>query len=41
MHTTFLKSLTLMGQGMAGIFTVILVIFLLLLILGRKKDKTS
>ncbi|MDD3059002.1 MAG: OadG-related small transporter subunit [Sphaerochaeta sp.] len=41
MYTTFLKSLTLMGQGMAGIFTVILVIFVVLSVLGRKKDKSS
>jgi len=41
MQTTFMKSLTLMGQGMVGIFTVILVIFFVLLVLGKRKDKSS
>jgi Na+-transporting methylmalonyl-CoA/oxaloacetate decarboxylase gamma subunit len=42
MTTAFNQSLVLMGQGMAGIFAVILVIYLVILFLGRpprKKDK--
>jgi hypothetical protein len=36
MNTAFTLSLRLMGQGMAAIFAVILLIYLVLLVLGRK-----
>ena len=36
MESLFTKSLTLMAQGMAAIFVVILIIYLVLLVLGRK-----
>ncbi|AEV29278.1 hypothetical protein SpiGrapes_1467 [Sphaerochaeta pleomorpha str. Grapes] len=35
MITAFTQSLKLMGQGMAGIFAVILIIYLVILFLGR------
>ncbi|ADY12341.1 OadG-related small transporter subunit [Sphaerochaeta globosa] len=37
MDTVFGKSLTLMAQGMVGIFVVILIIFFVLLVLGKSK----
>lgn len=37
MNTLFGKSLTLMAQGMVGIFVVIFIIFFVLLFLGRQK----
>ncbi|HPE94322.1 MAG: OadG-related small transporter subunit [Sphaerochaeta sp.] len=37
MNTIFGKSLTLMAQGMVGIFVVILIIFFVLLALGKNK----
>jgi len=39
MHETFLVSLQLMGQGMVGIFAVILIIYVVLLFLGKPKKK--
>ncbi|MGH0053282.1 MAG: hypothetical protein ACQ5SW_07840 [Sphaerochaetaceae bacterium] len=39
MQSNFLKSLTLMGQGMLAIFVVIFLIFLVLLFLGKTKKK--
>ncbi|MDD2395868.1 MULTISPECIES: hypothetical protein [Sphaerochaeta] len=39
MNTLFGKSLTLMAQGMTGIFVVILIIFFVLLALGKNKTK--
>lgn len=37
--STFNASLLLMGQGMAAIFVVIIIIYLVILILGRKGNK--
>jgi len=37
MSDTFSLSLRLMGQGMAGIFAVILIIYVVLLFLGKPK----
>ena len=37
--STFYTSLVLMGQGMAAIFVVIIIIYLVILILGRKGNK--
>jgi hypothetical protein len=39
MQSIFSKSLTLMGQGMLAIFVVIFIIFLVLLFLGKNKQK--
>lgn len=39
MNSMFGKSLTLMAQGMVGIFVVILIIFFVLLALGKNKTK--
>lgn len=39
MSDTFSLSLRLMGQGMAGIFAVILIIYVVLLFLGKPKKK--
>jgi Na+-transporting methylmalonyl-CoA/oxaloacetate decarboxylase gamma subunit len=42
MTTAFTQSLKLMGQGMAGIFAVIVIIYLVIVFLGRPpkhKDK--
>lgn len=36
MSELFLKSLSLMGKGMLGIFVVLFLIYLCLLFLGRK-----
>ncbi len=41
MRDTFLLSLQLMGQGMLGIFVVILIIFVVLLFLGKPKKKAE
>jgi hypothetical protein len=45
MNTDLLKSLDLMGKGMAAIFVVIIVIYLavhlILRITGRKKNETE
>ncbi len=41
MPEMFSKSLVLMGQGMAAIFVVIFIIFLVLLVLGKSKKKTD
>jgi Na+-transporting methylmalonyl-CoA/oxaloacetate decarboxylase gamma subunit len=38
MNDTFSLSLRLMGQGMAGIFAVILIIYVVLLFLGKPKN---
>jgi len=39
MSTTFATSLVLMGQGMLGIFAVILILFFVILALGKRKEK--
>lgn len=39
MSDTFSLSLRLMGQGMAGIFAVIIIIYVVLLFLGKPKKK--
>lgn len=41
MQETFSLSLRLMGQGMAGIFAVILIIYVVLLFLGKPKKKVE
>jgi Na+-transporting methylmalonyl-CoA/oxaloacetate decarboxylase gamma subunit len=41
MQSIFSKSLTLMGHGMLAIFVVIFIIFLVLLFLGKSKNKVS
>lgn len=41
MNDTFSLSLRLMGQGMAGIFAVILIIYVVLLFLGKPKKKVE
>ena len=41
MSETFSLSLRLMGQGMAGIFAVILIIYVVVLFLGKPKKKTE
>lgn len=41
MSETFFLSLKLMGQGMAGIFAVILIIYVVLLFLGKPKKKAK
>ena len=41
MSDTFSLSLRLMGQGMAGIFSVILIIYVVLLFLGKPKKKVK
>ncbi|MDY0289076.1 MAG: OadG-related small transporter subunit [Sphaerochaeta sp.] len=41
MSDTFLISLRLMGQGMAGIFVVILIIYVVLLFLGKPKKRVE
>ncbi len=40
MSDTFTLSLLLMGRGMIGIFAVILIIYVVLLFLGKPKKKT-
>ncbi len=37
--STFQISLLLMGRGMAAIFTVIIIIYIAILLLGKLKDK--
>ncbi len=39
MNETFFLSLRLMGQGMVGIFAVILIIYVVLLFLGKPRKK--
>ncbi len=41
MSETFLLSLLLMGRGMMGIFAVILIIYVVLLFLGKPKKKAK
>ncbi len=41
MSDTFSLSLRLMGQGMIGIFSVILIIYVVLLFLGKPKKKVE
>lgn len=41
MSDTFSLSLKLMGQGMAGIFAVIIIIYVVLLFLGKPKKKVE
>jgi len=41
MSDTFSLSLQLMGQGMVGIFSVILIIYVVLLFLGKPKKSVE
>jgi len=41
MTSAFTQSLKLMGQGMAGLFAVILIIYVVILFLGRPPKNTK